>query len=286
MKNDQEAREAETSSRRLIDDVEQFSRVSGRRNVVGWLLGLGAVGVLGCGSDGDADDGAGGDGSDGSAGSGGSGGSSDGTCSTIPSETEGPYPGDGTNNGGTNALTLSGIVRSDIRRSVGDASGMAVGIPLTIELTLVRSGSCAALANHAIYLWHCDRDGLYSMYTLATENYLRGVQETDADGKVTFETIFPAAYPGRWPHAHFEIYESLDAATSGDNNVWTSQLALPEDACNEVFTTEGYEESAQNMAQTPLSADNVFSDGAELQIPSITGNVDDGYVVKLTVAID
>ena len=241
------------------------------------------MGALGCASDGDGQDGAGGAGDDGSSGSGGS---SDGSCSTIPSETEGPYPGDGTNNGGTNALTLSGIVRSDIRRSVGDASGVAAGISLTIELTLVRSGSCAALANHAIYLWHCDRDGLYSMYTLATENYLRGVQETDADGKVTFQSIFPAAYLGRWPHAHFEIYESLDAATSGENKVWTSQLALPEDACNEVFATDGYEQSVENMAQTPLSADNVFSDGAELQMPSISGNVEDGYVVKLTVAID
>ena len=36
---------------------------------------------------------------------------------------------------------------------------------------------------------------------VADENYLRGVQETDAEGRVEFRTIFPAAYSGRWPHA-------------------------------------------------------------------------------------
>jgi hypothetical protein len=36
-------------------------------------------------------------------------------CSVIPSETAGPYPGDGSN--GPNALTQSGIVRADIRRA-------------------------------------------------------------------------------------------------------------------------------------------------------------------------
>ena len=49
---------------------------------------------------------------------------------------------------------------------------------------------------------------------VADENYLRGVQETDADGSVQFTTIFPACYAGRWPHMHFEVYESLDSATS------------------------------------------------------------------------
>jgi protocatechuate 3,4-dioxygenase beta subunit len=47
----------------------------------------------------------------------------------------------------------------------------------------------------------------------AQENYLRGVQEADDDGVVTFHSIFPGCYSGRWPHIHYEVYESLDAAT-------------------------------------------------------------------------
>ncbi|PRC06847.1 hypothetical protein CQ010_11320 [Arthrobacter sp. MYb211] len=39
---------------------------------------------------------------------------------------------------------------------------------------------------------------------LQNENYLRGVQLTDANGIVRFTSIFPAYYAGRWPHIHLE----------------------------------------------------------------------------------
>jgi len=71
------------------------------------------------------------------------------------------------------------------------------------------------LAGAAVYLWHCDIEGRYSMYDIAEENYLRGVQESDNDGKFRFTSIFPAAYSGRWPHIHFEVYQDLKTATSG-----------------------------------------------------------------------
>src|SRR2546423_2700504 len=203
------------------------------------------------------------------------------TCSKIPEETQGPYPGDGSN--GPNALSLSGIVRSDIRSSIGGASGVADGVPLTIELTLVNSNSaCAALAGYAIYLWHCNRSGLYSMYSAGVtgENYLRGVQQTDSSGKAAFTSIFPACYSGRWPHIHFEIYPSLSLATSSANKIATSQLALPKTVCDAVYATSGYSGSASNLAQTSLATDNVFSDGTSLQVPSITGSIANGYAAS------
>ncbi|MBL8943667.1 MAG: intradiol ring-cleavage dioxygenase [Myxococcales bacterium] len=208
------------------------------------------------------------------------------SCEAIPTETAGPYPGDGSN--GPNALELSGIVRRDIRTSVDTASGVAEGIALTVTLTLVDvADGCAPLAGHAVYLWHCNRDGDYSMYTgsAASENYLRGVQVTDDDGKVTFTTIFPACYSGRWPHIHFEIYASLEDATDGSDPLHVSQLALPEAACDEVFATDGYEDSVGNLAQTSLSSDNVFGDGSSLQVADVSGDVDAGYVASLVVGV-
>jgi protocatechuate 3,4-dioxygenase beta subunit len=68
-----------------------------------------------------------------------------------------------------------------------------------------------------------------------TQNYLSGVQVSDANGEVTFTTTFPGCYPCRWPHIHFEIYDSLDQATSGHNAARISQLALPEDLCRQVY---------------------------------------------------
>lgn len=86
------------------------------------------------------------------------------SCSTIPEETAGPFPGDGSN--GPNALTERGIVRSDIRSSFGSAASEAEGVLLTIELTIVDTAAgCAAFEGVAVYLWHCDREGRYSMYS-------------------------------------------------------------------------------------------------------------------------
>lgn len=208
------------------------------------------------------------------------------TGTEIPEETAGPYPGDGSN--GVNVLTETGIVRSDITTSFGSASAIAVGVPLTITLSVldVSSGS-GPLAGAAVYLWHCDINGKYSLYSdgITQENYLRGVQETGSDGSVRFTSIFPAAYSGRWPHIHFEVYPSLEAATTASGRLRTSQLALPEDACALVYATDGYEQSVRNMAQTSLDTDNVFSDGYSLQLATVTGDVDTGMAATLNVPV-
>ena len=205
----------------------------------------------------------------------------------IPEETAGPYPGDGSN--GVNVLTESGVVRSDLTTSFGTASGVAEGVPVTIRLKVLdlNGEDATAMAGAAVYLWHCDREGRYSMYDqeIVDENYLRGVQETDADGRVEFTSIFPACYDGRWPHMHFEVYQSLDDATSYTNKLRTSQLALPEDVCNDVYVTDGYDASVDNLAGVSLDSDMVFADGHSLQLATVTGSVDTGYTISLTVPV-
>lgn len=205
----------------------------------------------------------------------------------IPEETAGPYPADGSN--GPDVLGESGVVRRDITSSVGDASGVAAGIPTTVTLKVydLNGDEVTPLAGAAVYLWHCDREGRYSMYDdeILDENYLRGVQEADAEGSLTFTTIFPACYAGRWPHMHFEVYESLAKATSGADKLRTSQLALPQDVCDAVYATEGYQQSVTNLAQLSLDSDGVFGDGYSLQLAKVTGSVADGYTVTLNVPV-
>ncbi|RKN40542.1 hypothetical protein D7294_18835 [Streptomyces hoynatensis] len=208
-------------------------------------------------------------------------------CAEVPSETEGPYPADGSN--GPNVLTQSGIVRQDIRPSFGTASGVADGVPLTIELTVVEAADdCGTpLSGAAVYVWHCDRLGNYSLYSpgAANENYLRGVQETDENGTVSFTSIFPACYAGRWPHVHFEIYPSLQEATSAGSILKTSQLALPEDVCDTVYDSAGYDGSIANFSRVSLSTDMVFRDGVSLQLATVTGSLPSGYTAALRVAV-
>ncbi|MEV6324181.1 dioxygenase, partial [Nocardia sp. NPDC051787] len=209
-----------------------------------------------------------------------------GDIAAAPQETAGPYPGDGSN--GPNVLVESGVVRSDITTSFGSYSGVAQGIPMTLELSLRDLVKGGAGAGMAVYVWHCDRDGNYSLYSrgVTEQNYLRGVQVADADGKVRFTSIFPACYAGRWPHIHFEVYDSLQTAVAGDNARLTSQIALPHDACATVFAHDsGYARSVTNLSQVTLASDNVFGDGWDAELATVTGTPATGMTVSLTVGV-
>lgn len=184
-------------------------------------------------------------------------------------------------------LNLTGVVRNDIRTSFAGLSGTADGIPLTIALTLVSASTCAPLANYAVYLWHCDRAGLYSLYSAGAtnQNYLRGVQQADATGKLTFTSIFPACYSGRWPHIHFEVYPTLARATTSANKIATSQIALPKAICDEVYATTGYAQSITNLSRITLATDGIFSDGASLELATTSGSVASGLTATLTIGV-
>lgn len=219
-----------------------------------------------------------------------SGGTSSGSAAAageIPDETAGPYPGDGSN--GPDVLEASGIVRSDIRTSLDDGA-TAEGVPMTLELAisdLANGGS--PFAGVAVYVWHCDREGRYSMYSegVDDQDYLRGVQVADTDGVVRFTSIFPACYAGRWPHIHFEVYPDADSIDDSANAIATSQVALPKSTCDNVYATTGYEQSVTNLAQVTLKSDGIFGDdGGSSQLATVTGSVEDGLAVRLAVRVD
>jgi len=266
-----------------------------RRTALRWLIGAGAMSLggagalslVGCGGGGSSDSTTAASGSSGSSGSSSSGSTST-SCSVIPEETAGPYPGDGSN--GPDVLEQSGVVRSDIRSSFGGATGKAEGVPMTLELTiqdLANGGS--AFAGVAVYVWHCDRGGNYSLYSqsITSENYLRGVQIADSSGKVKFTSIFPACYSGRWPHIHFEVYPDQASITDSTKAIATSQVALPADVCKTVYATSGYEQSVNNLTQVSLTSDNVFGDdGGVKQLGTVSGSVSSGFAVSLNVPVD
>ena len=204
----------------------------------------------------------------------------------IPDETAGPYPGDGSN--GPDVLEQSGVVRSDIRSSFGTGSATAQGVPMALELTITDMAR-APMAGVAVYVWHCDREGRYSLYSegLENENYLRGVQVADDRGTVRFTSVVPACYPGRWPHVHFEVYPGAADIIDAGNAIATSQVALPQDVCTAVYATPGYAESVHNLSGITLDSDNVFGDdGGALQLATVTGDIGSGYTVALTAAVD
>lgn len=294
---DQAQHDDHDHDRGLEHDLKQIERIRlGRRNILGWMASAGGAAIVtACG----------GGGSSSTASTVTVSGTTttttptpsptptSSTCTVYATETNGPYPADGTNtsSGSTsNVLTVSGVTRSDIRPSFINSTTVAAGVQVTFTITVVdANNSCAPLAGYAIYIWHADRDGRYSLYDLPAETYLRGLQVTDSSGKCTFTTIFPGCYAGRYPHIHFELFTSIGNATAGRFARLISQFALPSDACTTVYASTGYTTSASNFRSVSIANDNVFGDNTTAQNTAMTlamsGSVAAGYTATATVAI-
>jgi protocatechuate 3,4-dioxygenase beta subunit len=207
-------------------------------------------------------------------------------CVALPAETEGPFPADGTNvrEGQTvNILTEVGVIREDIRTSIGGLTPVAEGVPMTLEITLVDvNRACAPLGGMAVYVWQCDAEGVYSIYAAQDRNYLRGVGISDAQGVVRFTTVFPACYPGRWPHIHFEVFSSAEMAVSGRAALLTSQFALPEAECRAVYAADArYAASVAAIDGVSLGRDGIFRDSSDAELAAqmlaLEGGPAEGY---------
>ena len=112
-----------------------------------------------------------------------------GMCSLTPTETSGPY-----------YLDLD-LLRQDITEGLP-------GLPTRLLIQVVRTSDCAPIPNAAVDVWHCDAVGRYSGYPdqgTGGLTFLRGVQETNTEGQVTFDTIYPGWYTGRTSHIHVKV---------------------------------------------------------------------------------
>jgi protocatechuate 3,4-dioxygenase beta subunit len=216
-------------------------------------------------------------------------------CVVIPAGTAGPFPADGTNvrAGQTiNILTEAGVIREDIRRSIGGLTPVAGGVPLALEISLVDvRRACAPLAGLAVYVWQCDAEAVYSIYGAADRNYLRGVGVSDAEGRVRLTTVVPGCYPGRWPHIHFEVFASADRAVSGEAALLTSQLALPEAQCRAVYDSQPlYAASHAALDRVSLRRDGVFRNSSEMELAAqmlvAEGDPQSGYRTRVQVGLD
>ena len=247
-------------------------------------------------------------------------------CPALPEETSGPFPADGSElhdrwldphwpgpppagpdghgrdpgrlgpdqrHQVPNILAAPGIVRQDIRSSFDTSSTVAAGVPLRVELTLLDlSRACQPLADSAVYLWNCNRDGDYSLYGrgIEHENYLRGVQFTDREGRLAFQTIFPACYSGRYPHLHLEIFKRGERSLNATTRVLTTQLTASRAVCSRVYAgAPGYTRSAAHFSGLLPSDDVVFASSSRtelaLQTLVITGDPGALFTGRTTLGV-
>jgi protocatechuate 3,4-dioxygenase beta subunit len=186
-------------------------------------------------------------------------------CVVSPAETRGPYPDT------VGMISNAAFYRRDITEGRS-------GLPLTLTLTVVNvNNACAAVSGVQVEIWQCDAGGTYSEYgSGAGQTFLRGVQTTDANGQVTFATIYPGWYAGRATHIHVDVYRS-------GTIVKTTQIAFPEDVTRAVYASGVYASKGQNS--TTNAGDMVFSDGTTGEMATISGNTTSGYTATLQVGI-
>ncbi len=245
-----------------------------RRMLAGMTLGLGGAVLAACGGRAGAQVAA--------------------VCSATPREIKGPFPADGSNGRARpiNALAMQGVVRSDIRDSFAGLKGRAEGVPFDLEIALAGAGGdCGAWPGRAVYLWHNDAAGAYSLYDRIEVNYLRGLQAADAQGRVRFASVVPGCYGGRYPHCHFEVFASVDAALGGAAPLLVSQLAFPDAECRAIYRDAArYGESMANLDRLPIGRDFVFGDadaaGQARQTIALRGDPAAGYRGTATVVLD
>jgi protocatechuate 3,4-dioxygenase beta subunit len=182
-----------------------------------------------------------------------------GACAVTPNETIGPYP------------SLIDLFRSDIREGKS-------GTTLTLTLTVVNaSNSCSPLAGVNVEIWQCDATGNYSQYGSQTaQTYLRGIQTTDANGQVTFTTVYPGWYQGRATHIHIEV-------TRGGSSVKATQIAFPESVNAEVYGSGVYASRGSNP--TSNTRDGIFADSINSELATVSGNPASGYAAAFTVGL-
>jgi protocatechuate 3,4-dioxygenase beta subunit len=175
------------------------------------------------------------------------------------------------------------------------------GLPLRLKLRFLDASSCLPLRGAAIDIWQCDAGGLYSGFTKAlpfapptdgsghplpypsgnkpignvppatpTDNltFLRGIQLTDTDGEVEFETIYPGWYQGRTIHIHFKVRVADQPSGSflDGHTCHTGQLFIDDQITSQVASLPLYK--SNKTAYTPRDEDMVYEkeDGADFNL--------------------
>ena len=194
------------------------------------------------------------------------------TCVMTPAKTEGPY------------FVDERLNRSDIR-SDPTSGDVQDGIKLTLKLSVFdASNDCAPVRGAQVDIWHANAEGEYSDESAngtSGQKWLRGYQVTDADGAVTFTTIYPGWYSGRAVHIHFKV-RLFNGST--ETLEFTSQLFFTDAMNATVFAKAPY--SSRGTPDTTDGTDNIYgTDGASLLLQP-TSDGSGGYVADFSVGIN
>ncbi len=166
-----------------------------------------------------------------------------------------------------------------------DISEGYTGLPMRLALQVVDT-ACKPIAGAKVKIWHTQITGSYSGNTPnngmclkdaadSSKHYFRGVQTSDADGRVDFDSCFPGWYRGRAVHIHFTV--TVDGKSS------TSQLVFDQALVTEIFTNHA-EYKGYGQPDTPNATDNVVRGNVEA-FTLTTARMSDGAMLASKVLV-
>lgn len=115
------------------------------------------------------------------------------SCILTPTITDGPY------------YVWGEVVRQNVKEEL-----YSDGVDVHLEVQYIDINTCRPVPGALVDIWNANATGVYSGVSVSgnyaadgwDSTYLRGVQQTDREGVVNFDTIFPGHYDGRATHTH------------------------------------------------------------------------------------
>jgi protocatechuate 3,4-dioxygenase beta subunit len=196
-------------------------------------------------------------------------------CVVRPELTIGPY------------FVDDQLNRSDIRVEPSDNT-LKEGVALTFNINILdgANNSCTPIRDAQVDVWHCDALGIYSGvsdqgFDTTGQQFLRGYQLTDANGRVQFLTIYPGWYSGRAVHIHFTI---RTRTADGQDYQFTSQFFFDDTLTNQVHTLDPYASKGQRDRRN--SSDTIFMNGGEQLLLNLQDDVTNGFTTTMNIGLD
>ncbi|KAJ5484849.1 hypothetical protein N7539_004837 [Penicillium diatomitis] len=215
---------------------------------------------------------------------------SEATCILAPDVTQGPY-------------YVSGEL---IRQNIVENEG---GVPLYMDIQLIDTNTCEPLPDVYMDIWHCNATGVYSGIqangngdssdgTNLNATFLRGIQPSNRDGIVQFESIFPGHYTGRATHIHV-LTHPVNETTALQNNTISGlyssktshvgQLFFDQDLITQVEKVSPYSTNTQDL--TTNAEDSILSEEADsidpfMEYVLLGNDISDGLFAWITVGVD
>ncbi|KAH7125289.1 extracellular dioxygenase [Dendryphion nanum] len=207
------------------------------------------------------------------------------SCILTPETTQGPY-------------WVSGeLIREDIDED-------QEGVPLTVDIQIIDINTCEPVPQAYLEIWHCNSTGVYSGVSASgngntddTSNidatFMRGVQKSDENGVVSFNTLVPGHYTGRTNHIHVMSHLNATAlpnnTLSGGAITHVGQMFFDQDLVTLVEAEEPYLSNTQEL--TTNAEDTIFSEESDGYDPVVEyvllgDNISEGVFAWIAFGMD